>query len=150
MLLSADSIIAVPGVETLPESQRIVVLKKAEYGLPTNPKRPTVKLTFVSSRQRLISDQPDADALQLRLQFVPTSRDVSSHTDPITTQNHHTASGRGRRRRRISRARSPGSSRPGKRWLSSLLPALPRCSRAKPARGVPTDNRVLAIILIDR
>lgn len=34
---SADSIIAVPGVETLPESQRIAVLKKAEYGLLTNP-----------------------------------------------------------------------------------------------------------------
>ena len=33
----ADSIIAVPGVETLPESQRIAVLKKAEYGLLTNP-----------------------------------------------------------------------------------------------------------------
>jgi len=34
---SADSIIAVPGVETLPESQRIAVLKKAEYGLLANP-----------------------------------------------------------------------------------------------------------------
>lgn len=34
---SADSIIAVSDVETLPESQRIAVLKKAEYGLLTNP-----------------------------------------------------------------------------------------------------------------
>jgi len=34
---SADSIIAVPGVEGLPESQRITVLKKAEYGALTNP-----------------------------------------------------------------------------------------------------------------
>ncbi len=34
---SADSIIAVPGFKTLPESQRITVLKKAEYGALTDP-----------------------------------------------------------------------------------------------------------------
>ena len=33
---SADSIISVPGLETLPESQRITVLKKAEYEALTN------------------------------------------------------------------------------------------------------------------
>lgn len=44
------SIIAVSGDETLTESQRITVLRKAE--------------------QRLISDYPDADALHLRLQTI--------------------------------------------------------------------------------
>ena len=34
----ADSIIAVPGGETLSMSQRIMVLKKAEYEASTNPK----------------------------------------------------------------------------------------------------------------
>lgn len=34
---SADSIIAVQGFETLPESQRITVLKKAEYEALTDP-----------------------------------------------------------------------------------------------------------------
>ncbi|KAL8682628.1 MAG: hypothetical protein Q9186_001315 [Xanthomendoza sp. 1 TL-2023] len=46
----ADSIIAVPGVETLPESQRITVLERLE--------------------QRLRSGHPDADALRSRLQDI--------------------------------------------------------------------------------
>ncbi|GAB1311977.1 hypothetical protein MFIFM68171_02187 [Madurella fahalii] len=104
------SIIAVPGVETLPESQRITVLKKAE--------------------QRLISDHPDADDLQLRLQTITPPPDEEEDDEESRLLE--------------AQARQDLES-------DGCPPCYPpRRPRSKPARGVPADSGVLAIVLIDR
>lgn len=109
-----------------------------------------VELTPVSARQRLISNHLDADALRMKLQLVHTFFNLSSNTDPITTQKHHAASRWRRRGGRSSRARSSSSSRIEKWWLFFLLFFLPRRFHTRGTRGVPRYYNVLAIIYIDK